>query len=374
MMMDNSIQKGLERDALLEKERIPDDMTRSNAQQKAESLKRFMERHDYTQVKVAKALGVSDTQISQFLGGKYKGDVKTLVIKIVELINTVDRRTRSVRKQPFIDTTIARKIFTIIKHTRAFSNDNEGVISTIIGDSGHGKTVCLRQYAEVNKNAFYVLLDNAMNSTRVFGEIAKQIKVDEDGSMNNITRRIIDNLQNREAVIMIDEASYLTVRQLSQLRTVIVDQARCALVLAGNSDLLKTIQQNKTKRGCESLDQFRSRLLTVLNLDVIASQKDGGLYTVEDVRKLYASGGITLTFDAISTFRKISKTPQSGRLRTCGRIVAAIYLGGKFKKIDADLILKVIEELDLPVQAYMPVVIRDHTGEQQEKTAAAKAG
>jgi len=378
MMNEKSIQKGLEQDAELIEERMPKEMSKINAKQKAESLQRFMEKHGYSQGKIAKRIGVSTTVISQFLNNKYPGDVETLVNKIVDLINTVDRRQRRLRHKPFVETRIARKIGTLIKQTRAFTTEEEGAIAIIIGDSGHGKSICLRQYAEVTKNTLYILLDDAMNSTRLFSEIARKLGIDASGSMDNITRRIIGALQNREIVIMIDEASGLKVKQLSQLRTVLVDQCRCPIILAGNSDLLKTVMQSKTRRGFESLDQFRSRLTQILNLDELANRKDSGLYTAEDVRKLYEYGGLRLTSDAVGVLRNIGKTPQSGRLRTCNRIITTLHVAhmqGKIGKlIDAALILEVIEELGLPVKVYLPVAIKETGEEEQKEKQATKAG
>jgi DNA transposition AAA+ family ATPase len=378
MMNEKSVQKGLEQDAEIIRERMPKEMSKINARQKAESLQRFMEKHGYSQGKIAKLLGVSSTQISQFLNNKYPGDVETLVNKVVDLINTVGRRQKRLRHKPFVETRVARKIGTLIKQTRAFTTGEEGAIAIVIGDSGHGKSICLRQYAEANKNTMYILLDDAMNSTRVFSEIARKLGIDASGSMDNITRRIIGALQNREIVIMIDEASGLKVKQLSQLRTVLVDQCRCPLVLAGNSDLLKTVMQPKTRRGHESLDQFRSRLTYILNLDELAARKGSGLYTAEDIRKLYEYGGLRLTSDAAGVLRNIGRTPQSGRLRTCSRIITALHvahMAGKIGElIDAALILEVIEELGLPVKVYLPVAAKETDEEQTGKPAAMKAG
>lgn len=377
-MTDESIQKGLEQDARLDSERIPTNMAKLNAKQKASSLQAFMDRHHFSQAKVARMLGVSSSVISQFLKGTYSGDVAKLVGKVVDLINTVDRRTRQIRKRPFIQTSVAKRIATVIKQTRAFSSDDEGAISLVVGDSGHGKSVCLREYAEANKNTIYITLDDAMNSTRVFSEIAKKLGIDSSGSMDNVTRRIIDDLQNRETVVMIDEASALSVKQLSQLRTVIVDRSNCPLILSGNCDLLKTVMQPKTRRGFESLDQFRSRLIYILNLDVLAARKGGGLYTTEDIRKLYEFGGIRLTQDGVTALRSISKTPQTGRLRTCSRIITVLHVSGfanKIGRIDADSIIKAIEELGLAVKVFLPMAIGEPQAEEaKEKPAVSKAG
>ena len=314
-MINNEIQKGLEADARRVKERILMGAMAERARQVAADLAAFIEEHKWSQTKVANKLGVSTAVINQFLQNKYKGSLDEIINKAVNLINSVGRRERRPCNTAYIDTSVAKMIGTVITQTESFS-DEEGKIGIIIGDSGHGKSRCLRQYAEANKNTVYVELDDAMTSTQMFAEIADKLGVYSAGSLAIITRKLIDYLQNRHIIIMLDEASGLKVRQLNQLRQVIVTKARCPLILAGNRDLYKTIMQLTNLKGHESLDQFTSRLMYILNLDTKASDKDGGLYTVEDVRKLYEYGGIRLASDAISALRRICKTPRSGRLRT----------------------------------------------------------
>jgi len=374
-MINNEIQKGLEADARRVKERILMGAMAERARQVAADLAAFIEEHKWSQTKVANKLGVSTAVINQFLQNKYKGSLDEIINKAVNLINSVGRRERRPCNTAYIDTSVAKMIGTVITQTESFS-DEEGKIGIIIGDSGHGKSRCLRQYAEANKNTVYVELDDAMTSTQMFAEIADKLGVYSAGSLAIITRKLIDYLQNRHIIIMLDEASGLKVRQLNQLRQVIVTKARCPLILAGNRDLYKTIMQLTNLKGHESLDQFTSRLMYILNLDTKASDKDGGLYTVEDVRKLYEYGGIRLASDAISALRRICKTPRSGRLRTCALVVSALHTAGVVAdkgEITAQLIIMAIEQLDLPVRARLPLTIHEEIIEE-EKQAVAKAG
>jgi len=342
----------------------------------ADRLKAFIKsRKGVSQNTVAETLGISRTLLSQFLNGRYKGNTKDVVNKIVNFLDTISRMDRRVKGKAFVETSIAKRIGTLITQTEAFSDD-EGKIGVIVGDGGHGKSHCLRQYAEANKNTVYVELDDAMNSTTVFAEIAKKLGIDSDGSLDKVTRRLIDALQNRQIIVMLDEASGLTVRQLNRLRQIIVVKSRCPLVLAGNHDLLKTIMQPTTRRGFESLDQFTSRLMCILNLDEHAAEKDGGLYTVEDIRRLYEYGGVKLTIDAVGTLRNICRTPRSGRLRTCSHVIAALHTAGVVYEtgaIDSALIIAAIEQLDLPVRVRLPLATR-HIAEHKEQQAVARTG
>ncbi|MCK4958055.1 MAG: AAA family ATPase [Planctomycetes bacterium] len=353
-------------------------ITKEKANNVADKLCAFMANHEpkpLSQRKVAKMLGVSPTQISQFLNHKYKGNLEDLINRAVNLINSVSRQEKRVKNKPFINTTIAKRIGVLIVNTETFSED-EGKIGLVIGDGGHGKSHCLKHYAEVNKNTIYAQLDDAMTSKQMFASIAKELNIDTSGSLAVVTSRIIEVLQNRHVIVMLDEAAGLSVKQLNQLRQIIVIKSRCPLILAGNSDLLKTVMQPTTRHGYESLDQFTSRLMGVLNLDEIASRKDGGLYTPEDIRKLYQYDGIKLTGNGVTTLQRICKTPRSGRLRTSSHIVAALHTSKVTKQrgaIDEELIMAVIDQLDLPVRVYLPVnrtFVEDEIEEQQAAVAS----
>ena len=375
--MSDTLQKSLEQDARVVRERIPMDLTKKKADQVALSLRAFMKDRKLAQAKVAQMVGVSPAVINQFLGGKYKGSLESVINKLVNLMNSVARREKRIRNKPYIETTVAKRIGTLITQTEAFSDD-EGKIGLLIGDGGHGKSHCLRHYAEANKNTIYVELDDAMTSTMMFSEIAHKVGIDSSGYLSNITRRIIESLQNRHIIIMLDEASSLSVKQLNQLRQIIVVKSRCPLILAGNRHLLDTVMQPATRRGFESLDQFTSRLMCILDLDSLAADKNGGIYTADDIRKLYEYGGVKLTSDAVQVLRRICISPKSGRLRTCSHIIAALHISpvlAELGKIDSDLIIKAIEELDLPVKVRLPVAVRDLQDDELEQTAAmAQAG
>lgn len=373
-MKKTDIQKGLEHDARRVKERVPEQVTDEEIKRVKASLKAFIAEHDLTQGKVAKLLGISSTTVNHFLSRGYKGNVRRLINRIVNLINSVDRKSRGSKYSGFVQTTVAKRISTLITQTDAFSVD-EGKIGLIIGDGGHGKSLCMRQYARANKNTIYVVLDETMSSTGIFAEIARRLKVSVAGCMAMVVRRIIGSLKCRNLIIMLDEASGLTVKQLNQLRQIIVVKSRCPLVLAGNSDLLKTVMQQTTKHGYESLDQFTSRLVSVLNLDELSLDKDGPVYTAEDIRKLYEYGGIRLTTDAVDTLKRICRTPKSGRLRTCSHIIAALHTAKAVDEagyIDEAMILSVIEQLQLTIKSWLPLAIADDviTSESGGKVAA----
>jgi len=137
---------------------------------------------------------------------------------------------------------------------------------------------------------------------------------------------------------------------------------------------LKTVMQPTTRRGCESLDQFTSRLSYILNLDKLASGRKSGLYSADEVRRLYQYGGIRLAGDAVTLLQRICQTPRTGRLRTCTDVIRALHTSKSIRKagvIFADDIRDVIKQMELPVQQWLPLIISDREAEAE---AAAKAG
>ena len=126
-MTDQSIQKSLEQDAQKITERMPIDMTAQRAKTIGESLRAFMAARQFSQRHIAEQLGVSTTLLSQYLAGKYKGDLADISNRAVNLINSLTRRERHVRGNDYIETSVAKKIGTLIIQTEAFS-DEEGKI------------------------------------------------------------------------------------------------------------------------------------------------------------------------------------------------------------------------------------------------------
>jgi len=374
-MINNNIQSGLEADARRVTERILMGKKYEDAANAAASLSVFIAKQGWSQAKVADKLGISTAVVNQFLQNKYAGNLDELTNKVTNLINSVERQQRQPRNPNFIQTTVAKLIGTVIVQTEGFS-DNEGArIGVIIGDSGWGKSRCLEQYALANKNTIYVELDQAMTSTLIFAEIADKLGIGSNGSLGKITRNIIDRLKNRQTIIMLDEASFLDVKQLDQLRQIIAVKSRCPLVLAGNRGLFKTIMSITNFKGSESLDQFTGRLMCVLNLDMLAAGGNGGTYTEKEIRQLYEYGGLRLTNDAVKTLQNICNTSRTGRLHTCKVIITSLHVSGvvaKNKLIDSRFIRAAIKQLDLPMQARLPIAESDITDEKEQ--AIAKAG
>ncbi|HOQ06028.1 MAG TPA: AAA family ATPase, partial [Anaerohalosphaeraceae bacterium] len=223
----------------------------------------FCDQYGITRGELAASIGVSLAALSQFLLGKYEGDSKKIAARLVDYMNRTAKRAERKKESPYVETTIAKAIFAVIKQAESFTQPGEGRIAVIIGDAGHGKSICLRQYAAVHPAAIYVKLDDTMTSVAMFAAIAAAMDLDSYGGMKTLTSRIREHLLKRERTLLLDECSGLTVAKLNQLRQIIGENGS-TLILAGNNQLLKTIQSDAARKGNETLDQFRSRGIPVL--------------------------------------------------------------------------------------------------------------
>jgi len=109
--MTNEISKGLEHEARKITERIPEMARRTEAMELTSAqLRAFMDKNSLSQAQIARKVGVSAAVINQFLSNKYKGDVQTIVNKVVNLINSTERQQSRPKQQPFVLTTVAKQI------------------------------------------------------------------------------------------------------------------------------------------------------------------------------------------------------------------------------------------------------------------------
>jgi len=326
-------------------------------------IKAFQSRFGITDAELARRIGVSSTTISQALNNKYPGKIEDVFKKITEYMNRIGRRNRREKGDGYVETTVAKAILSAVRLTEQFTEPQEGSICLVIGDAGQGKTVCLQQYALTNPHSIYVKLRDKMTPLALIAAINKELKLASDVGLKKLSDELAAHLAKREMTVLLDEASGLDVGKLNLLRQLVVENG-CTLILAGNAGLLRTVQQSTARHGNESLDQFKSRMLGVLNLDELAGQplKDGGFYSIEDIRRLYQYGGIRLTSDAENLLRRIAKTPQTGRLRTCSKIISAIHntkkaQAGQIKEIHAEDIVGMIKQLGLCVENDLPMII-----------------
>ena len=180
-----------------------------------------------SQTKAAQALGYSGGVISAYKGRTYNGDVKTLEKKIDAWLKREERRLDRL-EVPVAETTALEKVRRAITIAQ-----DEADIAVIIGEAGTGKTTALRQYEKENLSALLIEVDPSFSQVTLMNEIARALGVEAKGGQNAVVERVIEALTGRDAVLVIDEADYLSDSSLELLRRVINDKSKTGVVLVG---------------------------------------------------------------------------------------------------------------------------------------------
>jgi DNA transposition AAA+ family ATPase len=138
---------------------------------------------------------------------------------------------------------------------------DEADIAVITGEAGAGKTTALLQYAKESFSALLVDVDPSFSKVVLMAEIAHALGVEDKGGMNAVIDRVIKALMGRDAVLIIDEADYLSEGSLELVRRIICDKAHTGVVLAG----LPTLEY-KLRNLSNNHEQINSRVGCLLKL------------------------------------------------------------------------------------------------------------
>ncbi len=206
-----------------------------------EELKQLMERRGWSQSHVARALGISGAALSQWLDGKYKGDVRRINEAVKAFLIREKERLQTPKKLfPFVLTGNAQKVF----ETARFCHI-DGEIGLVIGDAGTGKTTAVKEYARRNPDVILIEADLGYTTRVLFRELHRAVGYDGEGLIHDMFTDVVGKLADSGRLIIVDEAEHLPYRALELLRRV-YDKAGIGILLVGMPRLLTNL---RGKRG-----------------------------------------------------------------------------------------------------------------------------
>lgn len=254
-----------------------------------------------SQSKAAQMLGYSQAVVSAYKNKNYTGNIKLLEDKIKEFLKRDERRLTLI-DVPTSETTTMEQIRTAITMAQ-----DEACIAVIVGDSGTGKTTAVRQYVRESYSAVVIDIDPSFTQTILIMEIARAVGVEASGSTPVVIDRIITALQDRDAVIIIDEAEYLSDKILELLRRVIHDKAQTGMVLVGLPRLESKISGLRNDHH-----QLASRVGVFVRIQRLKKA---------DAEKILSSVWNDLSKDVIDAFVKT----VNGSTRTLVKLMARVH-------------------------------------------------
>ncbi len=198
-------------------------------------VKEFIAKNGITQAMLARSIGVSAPQVSQYLSDTYKGDVAGLESKLNDFMNNYAVRNDTDSLKITLTKNMRMTHFTI----------NETIVSrdlTVIhGEAGCGKTTAVKEFVKQNPTTVFIEAIPGMSISSVLSEISVAIGLQPTKSSESMIKAISKEFRRREAVLIIDEAENLTTKTLEAVRR-IWDFSAVPIVLVGTSALINNLK------------------------------------------------------------------------------------------------------------------------------------
>lgn len=206
------------------------------------ALEQFSQERGMSYSKIAKAMGIGASTLSEIRSGKYNGETETIYTKIRAFLN---RHEEKMKRINFIaDTDVKKKIYYSIDLIKKYVSSNvreelleSAKIAYIIGRAGIGKTKALQEYAkDYEAKIIFITAENSDTISTIVRKIALRLKLATTGHTATIRENIKNKLLFTETIIIIDEGENLPPKVIDAVRS-IADQTGVGLVVAGTEDL-----------------------------------------------------------------------------------------------------------------------------------------
>ena len=272
----------------------------------------LMERRSLSQARVATEIGASATTLSQWLNGKYPGDVPALETKLEQWLAAQDRHDAAAGLLPsrpnFFRSPTAEKILAVFSYAQMM-----GDVVCVYGHPGVGKTKSLQQYRDANPSVWVATISpNSASLGAALEEVGDAVGVREIGR-RKLARAIRRRVEGSRGLLIVDEAQHLSVAALEELRS-IHDATGVGLAFVGNPDVYARLT------GGERSLRF-AQLYSRVGMRLFLKGA-----TLGDVRALAAAWGVKGS-EEIALLREVSEEP--GALRAVSKVlVLAAMVGG----------------------------------------------
>ena len=317
-----------ERRQRLEARMLPTEGPLNPEQRKAvrASVFNYIQRYGIKYRDIARQIGgVTGTVINQVVNDTYKKVSDETLDGHLRGLNEwmeVDARRRVTKPAAkFVETRVALRLL-----TAAQKASDMCTMALAHGPTGIGKTMCAHVVAERFPGSIYLRI-SAGNASymKVRMMLAQRLrfyarrKRRTDSAGLTMDERIFDRLRDSHRLLIVDEAHRIGDSALEFLRDV-YDECRVPILFLCTRDLL-----NRVRRDADAdHGQLYSRVGYVCDLTAGADTMPGGnnpLFSLGEIRKLYASDLVKLTSGAVAYLGDVANTLGQGSLRRCGDIL-----------------------------------------------------
>lgn len=271
-----------------------------------EDLEKFAEENNISYAKIAKAINIGSSTLSEFRRGTYTGDVKALTEKVEAFL---ERHKKKMRRIDFsVDTEVKKRIFYAAEVIENYVASNvmtqtidSAKIAYIYGRAGIGKTHALMEWEKQYKGrALFITAETGITVVGLIKKIARELRIDANGNnTESIKQRIKDSVKFTETIIVIDEGEHLKPSIIDIVRS-LADQTGVGIIIAG-TEALKSKIYSQTK-GYEYLYSRAVINMTLreLNIDDVSKivkkflKNEIDLYSEKELQEMISYINLTV--------------------------------------------------------------------------------
>jgi DNA transposition AAA+ family ATPase len=205
-----------------------------------EQLQEYLKKTGVSAASVARDIGYSPSAVSQWLSGKYQGNITDLENGIQGYLSLQSERIAlKAIDISFVPTQNARIAFGMLRRAQI---DHKIVLIT--SESGYGKTEAVKEYARRTPNAILIETDSTFSSKILISFLHKQLGYSGHGTKFSMMQELIGVLDSSNRLIIIDEADRLGYESLELLRR-LHDKTKIGMALVGAPVLVENIRGSK---------------------------------------------------------------------------------------------------------------------------------
>ncbi len=248
---------------------------------------------------VAKKLDISPSALTTFLNGSYPSP-HTIIPKVVAFSLMEEKKEYIPVKPSFQRTYISNDVINTIEYCKL-----HGSMGIFYGDAGIGKTEGAKEFIKNNPESILITINPVFATIKGVSKlICNGLRISDYKTNMDAYSAIVRKLKDSKRVVVVDEAQHLTIKTLEHLRSMIVDDAECGLVLIGN----ETIYNRMLGKQEAQLAQLFSRVAIRKNVTtndvriddikilfpLLGEKEQGFLYKVSNNSKWGIRGAVNL--------------------------------------------------------------------------------
>lgn len=231
----------------------------------AAQLRKHQTAHtELTDTQIAKALGISPSALSQWIGGYYQGDVQKINRAVRKYLEREQEKTTSPKTIiPFIETSVSMKIFEMAQMCHIY-----GEMGVAWGISGLGKTWAAREYTQENPGTILIEVGPHCSLSRSFMlALHESLNLSGKGTIDQLFSSLKKKLENSGRLLILDEAENLPYKTLELVRR-LHDFTGIGVLMIGMPQLVINLQgRHRDYAQLYSRVTFATRLDTLKPVD-----------------------------------------------------------------------------------------------------------